>query len=1142
MYKRLSILGGIMLYALSCQIPTYADVINLTEDTSLTKTLKEFIGTNNGIEGNSFTLDGNGFAGTSVAPRETLDLSNITLKNFTNSSLVENEGTTNITSAILDNVSITSTGTLNLNSVTLNNNSNIINNVTTATSNALNISGENYFNSGLIDHTDLVNGDIHFSSGTTTVGNQFKIKNYRLILGSTGSSAQAVTLNNSGDIELNHLYITKANINNKGYIKVTNDMTEDYSGACNTVNDGTIEATTSYNISQKSTFKNNSTGKLIIANRIKNAGKLINEGKISGNIVNYNQLRHDTPLITGEITTNIDNITGYIQQRGNDSVDSIINITGGTISSSDKIKNYDGQSGGIVNIIGAVKSLVRLDNYNGKTFVKNGGEVQIVGSETSRIFTTGDITFEDGSTLNLRESTIPAGLQFTPTNLILAENDTLNLKMKDGLTLYTPRNKAKGKFSLTELEISDGTSNNWQLIDDANNSDIYGRTSLNSDLKLIKTVSSVSDVNSVMYNKFTGKISYGIKNSLQEALDEVRDEAMNPNKGSDYFYEMSGEESATGGFSSGRFIIDGSNNGVIKNTSIDINDAGTLVLTNSNIKDTTFSPKGKGQLVIRNSSGQTLNLDNTTINNEARTRGVTFEGNSNINFNGEYNGISPSGTVALELGNATLTRNGNDNHAFWILNSGTLKYALDSYLSNGGMNALTFKGGNLDLRNGQASNIPLYGIDLSKDSNIFLDVDLANSKMDSLNPSQVNANGGKLKIADLNLLSDAKNNSTTISFTKNTVLASNAEYTGNSEVAYSPLYKYDVDYNQSNGNFSFTRGNGVNSFNPSVLAAPVAAQVGSYLEQLNVYAQAFTNMDMYMLLPHEKRQAMKFTNKYAFSQGTGNGGVVTFSPNLFAEQEKGVWFRPFATFEKVGLKNGPSVSNVAYGSLFGGDSGLIELSHGWDMTYSLYAGYTGSHQAYNGVSIYQNGGTFGASGAWYKGNFYTGLTANVGANVGEASSRFGNDNFTMLATGIASKTGYNFELAKGKFVIQPNYLMSYTFVNTFDYTNSQGVRIESNPLNAIQIAPGIKFIGNLKNGWQPYASVQMVWNILDKTEFKANNVSLPDMSVKPYIQYGVGVQKHIGERLTGFGQAMIRNGGRNGVALSFGFRWALGKR
>lgn len=147
----------------------------------------------------------------------------------------------------------------------------------------------------------------------------------------------------------------------------------------------------------------------------------------------------------------------------------------------------------------------------------------------------------------------------------------------------------------------------------------------------------------------------------------------------------------------------------------------------------------------------------------------------------------------------------------------------------------------------------------------------------------------------------------------------------------------------------------------------------------------------------------------------------------------------------------------------------------------------------------------------------------------------------MLATGIASKTGYNFELANGKFIIQPNYLMSYTFVNTFDYTNSAGVRISPDPLNAIQIAPGLKFIGNLKNGWQPYFSMQMVWNILDQARFKANNVSLPDMSVDPYFQYGLGVQKRVGDRFTGFGQAMVRNGGRNGIALNFGFRWALGK-
>ena len=179
------------------------------------------------------------------------------------------------------------------------------------------------------------------------------------------------------------------------------------------------------------------------------------------------------------------------------------------------------------------------------------------------------------------------------------------------------------------------------------------------------------------------------------------------------------------------------------------------------------------------------------------------------------------------------------------------------------------------------------------------------------------------------------------------------------------------------------------------------------------------------------------------------------------------------------------------------------------------------------------------SGAWHKGNFYTGLTANVGSNAGTADTMYGKEDFTTLATGVASKTGYNWELGDGKFIIQPNFLISYYFVNTFDYTNAAGVKISSDPLNSIQLAPGVKFIGNLKNGWQPYLGVQMVWNIMDKTKFHANNVELPNMSIDPYIQYGIGVQKRVGGRFTGFGQAMVRNGGRNGIALQFGFRWSL---
>lgn len=71
--------------------------------------------------------------------------------------------------------------------------------------------------------------------------------------------------------------------------------------------------------------------------------------------------------------------------------------------------------------------------------------------------------------------------------------------------------------------------------------------------------------------------------------------------------------------------------------------------------------------------------------------------------------------------------------------------------------------------------------------------------------------------------------------------------------------------------------------------------------------------------------------------------------------------------------------------------------------------------------------------------------------------------------------------------------------------------------------------------------LQMVWNIMDRSRFQANNVSLPNLSIDPYFQYGIGLQKQVGNRFTGQGQAMVRNCGRDGILLSFGFRWALGK-
>ncbi|MCD8024020.1 MAG: hypothetical protein LUE64_00615 [Candidatus Gastranaerophilales bacterium] len=438
----------------------------------------------------------------------------------------------------------------------------------------------------------------------------------------------------------------------------------------------------------------------------------------------------------------------------------------------------------------------------------------------------------------------------------------------------------------------------------------------------------------------------------------------------------------------------------------------------------------------------------------------------------------------------------------------------------------------LNTVNGQIYAYNFNSFTLTDSINMAVDVDLANETMDRITASNYGNHNGTLTVTQMNLLSGTSKDSVAVYFAEQGL--KNNVANGVSSV-YTPIYKYNVSYDNRDdgGYFVFSK----DSVNPSVMAGAVAAQVGGYLTELNSFDEAFRNMDMYMLMTRKEREALKFRNKFASSTGYG----ITYEPGSGYQAAQG-WARPYATFESVDLRGGADVSNVAYGSFFGADSELKEFSNGWDGVFSVYGGYNGSHQAYDGISIYQNGGTLGAVGMAYKGNFFTGLTANVGANAGRASTYYGNEDFTLLMAGIASKTGYNVEFADGKFIVQPQYLMSYSFVNTFDYTNSAGLKIKSDPLHAIQIAPGVKFIGNFENGWQPYASVSMIWNIIDKTKFTAADVALPELSIKPYVKYGVGVQKRWGDRFIGYFQTYITNGGRNGVGLQAGFSLALGKK
>ena len=546
--------------------------------------------------------------------------------------------------------------------------------------------------------------------------------------------------------------------------------------------------------------------------------------------------------------------------------------------------------------------------------------------------------------------------------------------------------------------------------------------------------------------------------------------------------------------------------------------------------------------------------DNAVLN-------LSAKGNNIVQINSQISGGTPATGAALANVNINadpaytgkVQVNNYIKNSNITLNKGMLQFTNDQYLT--ASNTLNLNGqgeGTLNIMNGVVTGILANTVNVNSDTNMMVDVNLADKTMDGLfndNINNVNVIGGShINISGMTSITDTSADSTKILFSDIPNIIGNGTITSGVSVVDGPLYKYNVsqifddgtgpDGDRAGEYFMFTPvGN-----SDSVIVTPVAAQLGGFLLQDNIYRQAFANMDMVMLMTARQRQEWKARNKYTLSDADMKYlQQIYYVPALIPEDRDGWYMRPYSNFENVPLKNGPKVSNVTYGSLFGGESDIIDMGHGWDGMYSVYGAYNGSHQAFGGIGMYQNGGTLGFTGTAYKGNFYTGITANVGASAVEAHTKYGNEGFGMLMTGIAWKSGYNWELADAKFIIQPSYMMSYTWVGTEDYTNAAGLHITNDPLNAIEIIPGLKLIANTKNGWQPYLGMNMTWNIMDKTHFYANEVALSQLSVKPYFEYGLGIQKRVGNIFTGFGQFMIRNGGRNGIAFTFGGRWAIGE-
>lgn len=588
----------------------------------------------------------------------------------------------------------------------------------------------------------------------------------------------------------------------------------------------------------------------------------------------------------------------------------------------------------------------------------------------------------------------------------------------------------------------------------------------------------------------------------------------------------------------------GENGGAIYTTS------DSSFIQNTDFINNTAGNKGgaiytNGELTVNANNGST-NFKGNTANGQNNAIYVDNGGSLNlqatnngaINMDDKISGTDSKYNLVISgdsSGNVNL--NNTVTNAKVQLTGSNLNLSQENLLQG---NNFVANGGHLNLSNGAIGSTNFASFGSKGMTNVSVDVDLANISMDRITADVYNSVLGTINISNINLLSDTSNKVTKILFA-DPGLRSHVTTTVAS-IVYSKIHKYSVSYNKSNGYFIFKLGGGgggggkTDIFNPAVLTGAVAQQA-AYMNQLVNYEYATYHVDTYMMLPKKVRNNMdnkRSDNVY---------DTEDYSPTFVSlpEEVKSIWVRPYTSYESVPLKNGPKVKTVSYGILAGGDSDMIDIGKGFKLVYGGYFGYNGNNYHFDNVHAVQQGALIGGTVNLYKGNFFNTLTANAGWQINDSDTAYGSDVMHMIITGFSDKIGYNLELSGGKVIIQPTLNMGYTYVGNFDYTSSNNVRIKTDPLHAVHFIPSVKIIGNLSNGWQPYIIVNVVCNFANSSHFVAQNVTLPAMSIDPYVEYGVGVQKRWNDKYSCFVQATARSGGRKGGAFVCGLRYMLGQ-
>ena len=492
------------------------------------------------------------------------------------------------------------------------------------------------------------------------------------------------------------------------------------------------------------------------------------------------------------------------------------------------------------------------------------------------------------------------------------------------------------------------------------------------------------------------------------------------------------------------------------------------------------------------------------------TQTMMMADNSVVNFNSKISGADAFGLNLSGAENSlvNLGENAVVENADLVLDGPILKIANeDTNLAN--VNSFEAKSGTIDMTNGAARRLVANNLKITGDIKLFVDVDLAQKVMDNLGDLDESTTTGKVIVDKMILLNDAEENTTNIAFTN--TAKDKVDTTVKS--AETLKYRYAVEYDKETGEFKFVKSdkNSSQQIAESVGAPSTSVGVQQTQSALN---SLLANRNIYI--------------------GSGLASGDATRPTT--------WAKAFGSKDSVELKHSyNSIDTQFYGVVGGVDSRTFIYDNGINAVYGIYAAYMGSNQKQNSVKVTQDGGYLGVSADFTRNGVFSRFTAHGGYIANEAKTAWGNDKFDIWTASVSNKTGY--EIDFGEYTLKPALYASYMYINTENYTSKAGAKLKNHTKNVFEVTPEVKLAKDFGTGLEGYAKVAYTWNFYQGGKVTADDVLLPKMSVKPYVEYGVGLEKDWSEEewnakdITSYAEINRHDGGRTGWDINAGLKF-----